>query len=126
MPLGSEQTEPTAEWLFSSEALADPTANIDNIVAFGRQVLEEDADICEINQKGLRSMRPQDRMLMPEEYELHRFHNWCASGIQRFHQDSDDQSDFGRYRQVTKPQPAASRPSVANTEPSPKNASTTE
>ncbi|PAP94590.1 hypothetical protein CIT31_10440 [Mesorhizobium wenxiniae] len=57
VPLGSEQTELTAEWLFSSEALADPTANIDKIVAFGRQVLEEDADICEINQKGLRSMR---------------------------------------------------------------------
>lgn len=50
-------TELTAEWLFSSEALADPTANIDDIVAFGRQVLEEDADICEINQKGLPSMR---------------------------------------------------------------------
>lgn len=76
VPLGSEQTELTAEWLFSSETLADPTADIDNIVAFGRQVLEEDADICEINQKGLRSMRHKAGMLMPEEYELHRFHNW--------------------------------------------------
>ncbi|WP_287198843.1 hypothetical protein [Mesorhizobium sp.] len=34
VPLGSEQTELTAEWLFSPEALADPTADIDNIVAF--------------------------------------------------------------------------------------------
>ncbi|WP_292092690.1 SRPBCC family protein [Mesorhizobium sp.] len=66
----SEQTELTAEWLFSPEALADPTADIDNIVAFGRQVLEEDADICEINQKGLRSMRHKAGVLMPEEYEI--------------------------------------------------------
>jgi glycine betaine catabolism A len=76
VPLGPEQTELTAEWLFSPEALADPTADIDNIVAFGRQVLEEDADICEVNQKGLRSMRHKAGVLMPEEYELHRFHNW--------------------------------------------------
>ncbi|WP_245477633.1 MULTISPECIES: SRPBCC family protein [unclassified Mesorhizobium] len=70
VPLGSEQTELTAEWLFSPEALADPTADIDNIVAFGRQVLEEDANICEINQKGLRSMRHKAGVLMPEEYEF--------------------------------------------------------
>ncbi|CAH2408685.1 aromatic ring-hydroxylating oxygenase subunit alpha [Mesorhizobium escarrei] len=76
VPLGPEQTELTAEWLFSPEALADPTADIDNIVAFGRQVLEEDADICAVNQKGLRSMRHRAGVLMPEEYELHRFHNW--------------------------------------------------
>lgn len=76
VPLGSEQTELTAEWLFSPEALADPTADIDNIVAFDRQVLEEDADIREINQKGLRSMRHKAGVLMPEGYELHRFHNW--------------------------------------------------
>ena len=76
VPLGPEQTELTAEWLFSPEALAAPQADIDNIVAFGRQVLEEDAAICEVNQKGLRSMRHQAGVLMPEEYDLHRFHNW--------------------------------------------------
>jgi Rieske 2Fe-2S family protein len=74
VPLGPEQTELVAEWLFAPEALA--SADIDNIVAFGRQVLEEDAAICEVNQKGLRSMRHAAGVLMPEEYELHRFHKW--------------------------------------------------
>lgn len=74
MPLGPEQTELTAEWLFAPEALAE--TDIDNVVAFGTQVLEEDAAICEINQKGLRSMRHAAGVLMPEEYDLHRFHNW--------------------------------------------------
>jgi len=76
VPLGPEQTELTAEWLFPAEALAAPEADIDNIVAFGRQVLEEDAAICEVNQKGLRSARHQAGVLMPEEYDLHRFHEW--------------------------------------------------
>jgi Rieske 2Fe-2S family protein len=76
VPLGPEQTELTAEWLFAPEALTAPQTDIDNIVAFGRQVLQEDADICEVNQKGLRSMRHLAGVLMPEEYDLHRFHNW--------------------------------------------------
>ena len=77
VPLGPEQTELTAEWLFPPEALA-PGADIDNIVAFGTQVLEEDAAICEINQKGLHSMRHEAGVLMPEEYDLHRFHQLGA------------------------------------------------
>lgn len=76
-PLGPEQTELTAEWLFSPEALA--ATDIDNIVAFGTQVLEEDAGICEVNQKGLRSIRHRAGLLMPEEYDLHRFHQWVRA-----------------------------------------------
>ncbi|RUW76574.1 MULTISPECIES: aromatic ring-hydroxylating dioxygenase subunit alpha [unclassified Mesorhizobium] len=84
VPLGPEQTELSAEWLFPAEALASPEADIDNIVAFGRQVLEEDAAICEVNQKGLRSMRHKAGVLMPEEYDLHRFHEWVRARYQAF------------------------------------------
>ena len=66
--------------------------DIDNVVAFGTQVLEEDAAICEVNQKGLRSMRHAAGVLMPEEYDLHRFHNW----VRERHAALHDQSDFGR------------------------------
>ena len=55
-----------------------PPAGLDNIVAFGRQVLEEDAAVCELNQRGLHSRRHKAGVLMPEEYELHRFHRWVA------------------------------------------------
>ena len=75
LPLGPEQTQLTAEWLFLPEALSSG-ADLDNIVAFGRQVLEEDAAVCEINQRGLHSMRHEAGVLMPEEYDLHRFHEW--------------------------------------------------
>ena len=55
-PLGPEQTELTAEWLFAPEALASDSFDLDNIVSFGMQVLEEDAAVCEINQRGLHSL----------------------------------------------------------------------
>jgi Rieske 2Fe-2S family protein len=62
-----------AEWLFLPEALEAPDADLDNIVSFGVRVLEEEAAICELNQRGLHSLRHAAGVLMPEEYELHRF-----------------------------------------------------
>lgn len=76
LPLGPEQTELTAEWLFPADALSSEGAGLKNIVSFGARVLEEDAAICEVNQKGLHSLRHSAGVLMPEEYELHRFHQW--------------------------------------------------
>jgi len=79
LPLGPEQTELTAEWLFPAEALSSDGKGLENIISFGTRVLEEDATICEINQKGLHSLRHAAGVLMPEEYELHRFHQWVRN-----------------------------------------------
>jgi Rieske 2Fe-2S family protein len=57
---------------------------LDNIVGFGRQVLEEDAAVCELNQRGLHSRRHKAGVLMPEEYELARFHRWIVDQHQSF------------------------------------------
>jgi Rieske 2Fe-2S family protein len=75
LPLGPQETQLRAEWLFPPEAMANP-GNIANIVEFGEQVLQEDADICEVNQRGFSSSRHISGVLMPEEYDLHRFHQW--------------------------------------------------
>ena len=77
LPLGPERTELTAEWLFPRGPLGGEA--LENIVSFGIQVLEEDAGVCEINQKGLHSRRFEAGVLMPEEYELHRFHEWVRA-----------------------------------------------
>ena len=55
-----------------------PPAGLDNIVGFGTQVLDEDAAVCELNQRGLHSRRHKAGVLMPEEYELARFHRWVG------------------------------------------------
>ena len=75
-PLGPEETELTAEWLFTPEQLAAPGFDLGNIVDFGVRVLEEDADVCELNQRGLHASRHAHGVLMPEEYDIHRFHQW--------------------------------------------------
>ena len=81
-PLGPEQTELTAEWLFQPEALAPGAADLDRIVGFGRQVMEEDAAVCELNQRGLHAVAHDRGVLMPEEYELKRFHDWVRDAHQ--------------------------------------------
>lgn len=78
LPLGPGETQLTAEWLFLPSALAD-ASGIDNIVRFGARVLEEDAVICETNQRGLGSACHAHGVLMPEEYEIARFHDWVRS-----------------------------------------------
>ena len=49
-----------------------------------RVVLEEDAAVCELNQRGLHSRRHKAGVLMPEEYELHRFHRWVGEQHEKF------------------------------------------
>jgi Rieske 2Fe-2S family protein len=76
LPLGPEETELVAEWLFLPEALERDPAELKKIYDFGLEVLEEDATVCEINQRGLHAAPHKAGVLMPEEYELRRFHQW--------------------------------------------------
>jgi Rieske 2Fe-2S family protein len=81
LPLGPEETEIEVEWLFSRETLNDPGADIRTVCDFSAQVLAEDAAACEINQRGLRSVPHAQGMLMPEEYDLYRLHEWLRSQL---------------------------------------------
>lgn len=79
VPLGPDRTELTAEWLVRPEALSEPGDALRNIVDFGVRVLEEDAAVCELNQRGLYALPHATGVLMPEEYDLRRFHQWVES-----------------------------------------------
>jgi glycine betaine catabolism A len=81
LPLGPEETEIEVEWLFPRETLEDAKADIRTVCDFSAQVLAEDAAACEINQRGLRSAPHTQGMLMPEEYELHRLHQWLRAQL---------------------------------------------
>ncbi len=75
-PLGPEKTELRAEWLFSKETLVSPNFDLDNVVKFATMVLMQDAEACEMNQRGLKSARYSHGTLMPQEFDVHRFHQW--------------------------------------------------
>lgn len=75
-PLGPEKTELRAEWLFQPETLRSPKFDLDNVVKFATMVLMQDAEACEMNQRGLKSGRYSHGTLMPQEFDVYRFHQW--------------------------------------------------
>lgn len=80
-PLGPERTELRIEYLFAPEALAAPNFNLRNVVEFTDLVMSEDAHICEVNQQGLRSLRHDAGVLMPEEYMVYSLHEWVRASL---------------------------------------------
>jgi phenylpropionate dioxygenase-like ring-hydroxylating dioxygenase large terminal subunit len=83
LPLGPERTELRVEYLFSPRTLEDPRFDMRNIVDFTNLVMTEDAQVCELNQRGLRA-RPHARgVVMPEEYVIRQFHEWLHAELAR-------------------------------------------
>lgn len=76
MPLGPETTRLTVDWLLPASSMNAEPALMEKMTSFARQVVMEDARACELNQKGLRSSRHQQGVLMPQEYDVLAFDNW--------------------------------------------------
>lgn len=75
-PIGPEQTLLTADWLFPAATLSQPGFDAAEIAGFATIVMGQDGDASEMNQRGLRSPAYDGGRLMPEEYEILRFHDW--------------------------------------------------
>lgn len=76
LPVGPEEMELSAEWLFDREMLARPDFDPGRITGFGTLVMEQDGAVCELNQRGLRSGPFERGTLMQEEYEVFLFQDW--------------------------------------------------
>lgn len=81
-PIAPERTRLIAEWLFPAETLAQPGFDAVQLAAFARTVLEQDGAAAEMNQRGMRSPAFRAARLMPEEYEIHRFHRWVLNEME--------------------------------------------
>ncbi len=76
IPTGPEHTRLSIDWLLPESSMeADPKL-IEQMIAFARQVVKEDGHACELNQRGLKSIRHQQSVLLPQEYDLLAFNNW--------------------------------------------------
>jgi Rieske 2Fe-2S family protein len=80
---GPETTRLTAEWLFPAETLAQPGFDAAAVAAFAMQVIAEDSAAAEMNQRGVRSPAFARAVLMPQEFDIHRFHRWIRAEIDR-------------------------------------------
>ncbi len=75
-PTGPETMRLTAEWYFPAETLAQPGFDAKEVAAFAAMVMQEDAEVAELNQRGLRSPAYSHGRLMPEEYAIRDFRDW--------------------------------------------------
>ena len=82
VPDGPEKTRLVAEWHFPAETLAQPGFDAARVAAFARLVMEQDGAASEMNHRGIRSPAFKAARLMPEEYELHRFHKWVRERME--------------------------------------------
>jgi Rieske 2Fe-2S family protein len=83
LPLGPQQTQMRVDYLFPRETLADKSNDIRNAVDFTHTVLTQDADVCELTQRGLRAAAHRSGVIMPEEYLLKQFHEWVSRQLDR-------------------------------------------
>ena len=81
LPKTNSETEVSAEWLFPSDTLKDKNYKIKNVVDFSVKVMSEDSHACELNQQGVYNPAYKTGILMPEEYEIKRFHDWLRKKI---------------------------------------------
>lgn len=75
-PIGPEETELTAEWLFPGKTLRNPNFDLANVTDFATRVMLEDGAACELNQRGLHSSKFTHGTLMPQEFDVFNFHQW--------------------------------------------------
>ncbi|MGQ0564461.1 MAG: aromatic ring-hydroxylating oxygenase subunit alpha [Gemmobacter sp.] len=81
-PTGPETTRLTAEWLFAPETLAQPGFDAGQVAAFATLVLDQDGAAAEMNQRGLRSPAYTSATLMPQEFDIARFHRWVTDRLE--------------------------------------------
>ncbi|PZF77508.1 aromatic ring-hydroxylating dioxygenase subunit alpha [Aestuariivirga litoralis] len=81
-PLAPERTRLVAEWHFTPETMAQPGFDAARVAAFAKIVMEQDGEASEMNQRGMRSPAFRAARLMPEEYEIHRFHRWVLNEME--------------------------------------------
>jgi Rieske 2Fe-2S family protein len=82
LPVSPEETELTVDWLLDPSTLARGDVDIDALTGFGRQVVLEDAQVCEANQRGLHSIRHEQGTLVGQEYDLAAFHDWVMERLE--------------------------------------------
>ena len=68
--------------MLSQASLEKADLDLASIVDFGLKVIEEDARVCELNQRGLSSLPHRQGLLVPQEYDVLNFQKWVQSQVQ--------------------------------------------
>jgi Rieske 2Fe-2S family protein len=82
-PVEPEATEVHTQWLFPEATLHAPRFDLENTVQFAARFMAEDAEVCELTQQGQHAIAHAAGVLMPEEYDVHRFQRWVRGELER-------------------------------------------
>lgn len=82
IPIAPDRTRLIAEWYFAAETLAQTGFDAAEVAAFAKIVLAQDGEAAEMTQRGMASPAFDHARLMPEEFEIHRFHQWIRTEME--------------------------------------------
>jgi Rieske 2Fe-2S family protein len=81
VPRGPEEVDLVIDWLLPSAYADIDEDKLRPIIDFPTQVISEDGEMCELNQKGLHSLRHERGALVEQEYDILDFHNWLRDKL---------------------------------------------
>lgn len=81
VPTGAESIDLVAEWFLPADTAEVAPEQIEAILGLARTVMRQDAEVCELNQRGLRSRRHAGGVLVAQEYALWDFHQWIRQRL---------------------------------------------
>jgi Rieske 2Fe-2S family protein len=82
VPTGPESIELVVDWLLPKDTEIG-TQDLERICELARLVIQQDGDVCELNQRGLRSRSHAAGVLVSQEYELWQFHEHIRAKLAR-------------------------------------------
>jgi Rieske 2Fe-2S family protein len=81
LPKGPERVELTVDWLLQPGVAEAHPDELERLYALGRLVVAQDGRVCEVNQRGLKSRRHREGVLMPQEHGVKEFHDWLRARL---------------------------------------------
>ena len=81
LPKGPERVELTVDWLLPPRVAEAHPDELERLYALGRLVVAQDGRVCELNQRGLKSRRHREGVLMPQEHGVKEFHDWLRARL---------------------------------------------
>jgi Rieske 2Fe-2S family protein len=81
LPRGPETLELSVDWLLPKGVAEAHAAELDHLFELSDRVIAQDADACERNQRGLKSLRHAHGVLVPQEQSVWEFHRWLRQRL---------------------------------------------
>ena len=85
-PLGCQKTLLSVDWLFNPQSTNVSEAELEKVTALGKIVMQQDAELCELNQRGLQSRAHDTGVLVGQEHFVKDFHDYIRAGLAELEQ----------------------------------------